>query len=228
MDGDKEKVMDPEGSETERADVYACVCVLKKRLLFIAWITAPRQLSAGDVSSNMTLPVKKAYTHTHTHVYMCVRAWVGTHGRHIFSQSKPTWLTSQTEWKHLSVSLSHRPVPGGIGPGPPLLGPFVLVALLCQPPSRSSSFPASPCRGFGLREVSETGGRAAGQLQFAVEAPWNPKVRRRETIVSTKWDWTTLMRKAELVSLIQVSQTQQQPQKQFLKHGGENTYFCFS
>lgn len=53
------------------------------------------------------------------------------------------------------------PVPGGVGARPPLLGAFVPTALV----------QAALVGALGLREVVETGGRAAAKTQPVVEAP---------------------------------------------------------
>lgn len=60
------------------------------------------------------------------------------------------------------------PVPGGVGPSPPLLAPSVLAALLRQPPGYSSLvYSCVP----PLREVVLTGEGAAAQPEPAVETP---------------------------------------------------------
>lgn len=69
------------------------------------------------------------------------------------------------------------PVPGGVGPGPPLLAPFVLAALVRQPPGYSSFL--SSCA-LPLGEVSLTGEGAAAQPEPAVETPDAPGDRRTE------------------------------------------------
>lgn len=56
------------------------------------------------------------------------------------------------------------PVPGGVGPRPLLLGTFIPAALL------QAAF-VRPWVALGLREVVETGGRAAAKPQPVVEAP---------------------------------------------------------
>lgn len=75
------------------------------------------------------------------------------------------------------------PVPGGVGPSPPLLAPFVLAALICQSPGYSSLI--SSCV-LPLREVGLTGERAAAQPEPAVETPERPEDRRRNNTASPK------------------------------------------
>lgn len=65
---------------------------------------------------------------------------------------------------------SVSPVPGGVGPRPSLLGAFVPAALLQAAFLRSRG-------ALGLREVVQTGGRAAAEPQPAVEAPTEPQHR---------------------------------------------------
>lgn len=110
------------------------------------------------------------------HVYMYVWTW-------------DTWTWSYTHKvnKHshlrqivMPMSPSHWPVPGGVGPSPPLLGPFILAALIDQSPRCTSLLPTSSSWAFGLWEVSQTGGWPTAQLQFAVKTPWHPKGRKRE------------------------------------------------
>lgn len=60
------------------------------------------------------------------------------------------------------------PVPGGVGPSPPLLAPSVLAALLRQPPGYSSLVSS---RVPPLGEVGLTGEGAAAQPEPAVETP---------------------------------------------------------
>lgn len=64
------------------------------------------------------------------------------------------------------------PVPGSVGPGPALLAPFVLAALIRQSPRYSSLIPSCV---LALREVGLAGERAAAQPEPAVEAPERPE-----------------------------------------------------
>lgn len=75
------------------------------------------------------------------------------------------------------------PVPGGVGPSPPLLAPFVLAALIRQSPGYSSLIPSCI---LPLREVGLTGERAAAQPEPAVEAPERPEDRRRDNTAFPK------------------------------------------
>lgn len=101
---------------------------------------------------------------------------------------------------------TYEPVPGGVGPGPSLLGPLVFAAFLYEPTCDSPLLPPSSSSswGFCLREVSQTGGWAAAQPELAVETPRNPKDRwgrdnnKHKVLQSDGWCHTETSKEKQL------------------------------